>query len=116
MATTKATRPPHVAVDSQNRVVVTGYSSLYGGGASNTNDVYTLGYPASGPPQSWDDQYNGPAGNDDKSSAVAVGTDGSDNTVVVGYGKNASFDNDIYVIKYDPDGNRLWVGHALRRW
>ncbi len=98
-----------ITVDSNNRVVVTGYSSLYGGGAGNTNDVYTIGYLSTGPPSDWTDQYNGPDGDDDRSSAVSAATDGSDNTVVVGYGKNASFDDDIYVIKFQADGTRLWV-------
>lgn len=97
-----------LTVDSSNRVVVTGYSSLYGGGAGNTNDVYTIGYPADGSVESWTDQYNGPDGNDDRSSAVASAVDGSDNTVVVGFGKNDSFNDDIYVIKYQADGTRSW--------
>lgn len=98
-----------VTVDSSNRVVVSGYSSLYGGGAGNTNDVYTIGYPADGSVESWTDQYNGPDGNDDRSSSVAAAIDGSDNVVVVGYGKNDLFNDDIYVIKYLPDGTRNWA-------
>ncbi len=100
-----------LTVDSNNRVTVTGYSSLYGGGAGNTNDVYTIGYPADGSTESWTDQYNGPDGDDDRSSAVASAVDGSDNVVVVGYGKNNSVpeNDDIYVIKFQPDGTRDWA-------
>ncbi|TFG86029.1 MAG: hypothetical protein E4H18_04760, partial [Hyphomicrobiales bacterium] len=98
-----------VAVDSSNRVIVSGYASLYGGGAGNTNDVYTLGYPAGGGAPNWADQYNGPAGNDDRSAAVATAVDGSDNVAVVGYGQNASLNDDIYVLKYNAAGVRQWA-------
>lgn len=102
-----------VAVDSQNRAVVSGFASLYyPGGSGNTNDIYTLGYPAGGGAPTWNHQYNGPNGNDDRSTAVATAVDGSDNVVVVGYGKNASLNNDIYVIKYSADGTPsvpLWA-------
>jgi uncharacterized delta-60 repeat protein len=103
-----------VVVDSNNDVVVTGNSSLYGGGASNTNDIYTLKYASTGPPAFgdpylWDDQYNGPAGDDDRSESIDAAVDGSNSTVVVGYGKNASANDDIYVIKYLTDGTRQWA-------
>ena len=106
-----------VAVDGANRVVVTGFASLYGGGTGNTNDIYTLGYAADGLPKDaggnsqslWGNQYNGPYGSDDRSSAVAVATDDSDNTVVVGFGKNAAANDDIYVLKYLPEGTRAWA-------
>ncbi len=104
-----------VVVDRSNRVVVTGYSSLYGGGSGNTNDVWTVGYASTGPTGpiqpnwSWGNQYNGPAGNDDRSEAIDAATDGSDNVAVVGYGKNASANDDIYVLKFSPNGTREWA-------
>ncbi|MEW6489595.1 MAG: DUF2341 domain-containing protein [Thermodesulfobacteriota bacterium] len=104
-----------VAVDSQGRVVVTGYSSLYGGGAANTNDIYTIGYPPSGPPETWADQYNGPGGSDDRATAIAAAVDGSDNLAVVGYGRNAQGNDDIYLLKYAPDGTRLWAAQPYDR-
>ncbi|OHB27078.1 MAG: hypothetical protein A2X84_02140 [Desulfuromonadaceae bacterium GWC2_58_13] len=98
-----------VAIDSGNRVVVSGYASMYGGGAGNTNDVYSLGYPATGGTPNWADQYNGPAGNDDRSAAVATAVDGSDNVAVTGYGKNATPNDDIYLLKYNAAGSRQWA-------
>lgn len=106
-----------VAVDSRGRVIVTGFASLYGGGSGNTNDVFTLGYQGDGLPLDadgnpvvlWSDQYNGPEGGDDRSSAVATATDGSDNSVVIGYGRNLQWNDDIYVIRYLPDGTRGWA-------
>lgn len=103
-----------VVVDDNNDVTVTGFSSLYSGGASNTNDIYTLKYPASGPPQYgspelWADQYYGPGGSDDRSESVDAAVDGSNSIVVTGYGKNLSANDDIYVIKYLADGTRQWA-------
>ncbi len=98
-----------IAADSNNDVLVSGYSFLYGGGAGNTNDIYSLRYPSTGEPEDWADQYNGPAGDDDRSSVVDVTSDGNDDYVVVGYGKNASWDDDIYVIKYLNNGTRSWT-------
>ena len=97
-----------LAVDGANRAIVSGYASLYGGGAGNSNDIYTIGYSAAGA-QLWADQYNGPAGNDDRSTAVASAVDGSNNVAVVGYGKNASLNDDIYLLKYNAAGVRQWA-------
>lgn len=103
-----------IAVDSNSDIVVSGYSSLYGGGGVNTNDILTLKYAASGPqpygtPHLWSDQYNGPAGDDDRSSSIDTATDNSGNIVVVGYGRNALYNDDLYVVKYATDGSRLWA-------
>lgn len=97
-----------LAVDGANRAIVSGYAYLYGGGAGNSNDIYTLGYSAAGA-QLWADQYNGPAGNDDRSAAVATAVDGSNNVAVVGYGKNAALNDDIYLLKYNAAGVRQWA-------
>jgi len=98
-----------IASDSNNDVLVSGYSYLYGGGAGNTNDIYSIRYPSTGEPEDWADQYNGPAGDDDRSSVVDVTSDGNNDYVVVGYGKNASWNDDIYVIKYLNNGTRSWT-------
>ena len=103
-----------ITTDSTNNVVVTGTSSLYGGGAGNTNDLFTLKYNATGPPQYgepfvWSDQYNGPGGSNDQATAIKTAIDGSNNMAVVGYGRNASNNDDIYLIKYNSSGSRLWI-------
>ncbi len=97
-------------VDNNNDVLVSGYSRLFSiASGGNTNDVYTIKYPSSGPPELWNDQYNGPAGDDDRSVAVDVARDASNNLVVIGYGKNVAWDDDIYVIKYLPNGTIDWT-------
>ncbi|MBI5739256.1 MAG: DUF2341 domain-containing protein [Nitrospirae bacterium] len=99
-----------IMVDGGNAVLVSGYSYLYSAQSSgNTNDIYSIRYPSTGPPEDWHDQYNGPAGDDDRSSVVDVSKDGADNYVVVGYGRNADWNDDIYVVKYLNDGSRAWA-------
>ncbi|MBT0664575.1 DUF2341 domain-containing protein [Geobacter pelophilus] len=103
-----------VAVDRNNSIVVSGYATLHNGTSSDVNSLYTMRYPASGPPALSADQYNGPipgGATDDRAIAVAIASasDSSNNVVVVGYGKNAASNDDIYVIKYNPDGSRAWV-------
>ncbi|MBI5675401.1 MAG: DUF2341 domain-containing protein [Nitrospirae bacterium] len=98
-----------VVADGNNGILVSGYSYMFGGGAGNTNDIYTLRYPSTGAPEDWTDKYNGPAGDDDRSSVVDVSSDGNNNYVVVGYGKNASWNDDIYVVKYLNNGTRSWA-------
>jgi len=110
-----------VAVDSNNDVIVSGYSDLYSINAGqNTNDIYTLKYLSTGDPgygndYVWADQYDGPGHDDDRAVAIATITDNANNVVVVGYGKNkngtpetSDDHDDIYLIKYAPDGSKPW--------
>ncbi len=98
-----------LSVDNGNNVVVSGFSSLYYAPAEgNVHSVFTLKYPAAGPPAVWERQYNGPAGIDDRATAITSASDGS-NVYIVGYGQNARYDNDIYLIKYLADGTQAWT-------
>ena len=98
-----------LAVDSSNNAVVSGFSSLYYAPATkNINSIYTIKYPAAGPPATWHAQYNGPGAIDDRAVAIATTTDTANNVVVLGYGKNAANNDDIYVVKYNADGTKAW--------
>lgn len=98
-----------LAVDSSNNVVVTGFSFQYFAPVSrNIYSIFTLKYPSTGPPITWERQYNGPGGIDDRATAVASATDGSI-TLVVGYGKNVQNNDDIYLVKYLADGTQAWA-------
>ena len=99
-----------VAVDSGGNTVVSGFATLYNP-ISHTDifSIYTLMYSFIDPSSvSWDSQYNGPGNLDDRPVAIASATDTSSNTVVVGYGKNAAGNTDIYVIKYNSASGKVW--------
>ena len=99
-----------ILVDDNNDILVSGTSYLFSiQSDGNTNDIYSIKYPPTGPPETWNDQYNGPAGDDDRSSIVDVSVDGSNSYVVTGYGRNADWNDDIYVVKYLSDGTREWA-------
>lgn len=93
-----------VALDSSGNVLVTGNSWLSSGGDSSdelyTRKVATAGLndPLAIPDFVWEDQYGTQAGID-LATAIAMAEDGSNNSVVVGYGAGSGSD-DIFIIKY----------------
>ncbi len=87
-----------VAVDSEDNIIVTGYTK---NGDGNT-DYLTIKYDQDGN-EIWDKSYDG--GNNDEAHGVAV--DSEDNIIVTGY-SNITGDYDYYTIKYDKDGNKIW--------
>ncbi|ABB32694.1 Protein of unknown function DUF2341 [Geobacter metallireducens RCH3] len=106
-----------VVVDGSNTAIVTGYSSLYyAPAARNINSVFTLKYPAAGGIPLWEGQYNGPGGIDDRARAIATAVDGSNNVAVVGYGKNAANNDDIYLLKYAATPPLDGFGKAIPAW
>lgn len=98
-----------VTVDSTNNAIVSGYAQMfYAPAQGNINSIYTIKYPAADPPETWHAQYNGPGAIDDRAVAIATTTDAVNNIVVLGYGKNAANNDDIYVVKYNADGAKAW--------
>ena len=87
-----------VAVDSEDNVIVTGYTTNEDG----NNDYYTIKYDQDGN-EIWNKSYDG--GYNDEAHGVAV--DSNDNVIVTGY-SNITGDYDYYTIKYDKDGNEIW--------
>ncbi len=91
-----------IAVDSSGNVYVTGNS--YGGGISQ-DDYATIKYYSNGD-TAWVRRYNGPD-RDDYANAIAV--DVSGNVYVTGT-SYVSMARSIYItIKYDLNGNQLWL-------
>jgi uncharacterized delta-60 repeat protein len=89
-----------LAVGAEGNVYVTGSSfSWYTG-----YDYVTIKYDSCGN-QVWSAQYNGPA--DDV--AVALALDPSGDVYVTGFGWGAGTDYDYITIKYDADGNQVWM-------
>lgn len=93
-------RATAIAVDSSGNVYVTGYSY-----SSSGSDYATIKYDSNGN-QLWASRYNGPAG-EDRANALAV--DPSGNVYVTGYSTGLGTNYDYATVKYDSNGNQLWV-------
>ena len=108
-----------VALDSAGNVLVTGSSYLVVGG-DLSDQLYTIKVETAGlndpnaiPGLLWEDQYGTLAGID-LATAISMVRDGSNNSVVIGYGGNASGNDDIFIIKYknaavEPESIRSWT-------
>ena len=95
-----------VATDSVGNVLVTGWIET----ATGNEDCHTVKYSPNGDVL-WADTYSGSATGTDYGYTLAVDQNG--NTYVGGFGNGdnpATFD--IFVLKYDSNGNRVWT----QRW
>jgi len=89
-----------VTTDSNNNIIVTG--TVYT--AAGNLDYYTIKYGPSGN-LIWGKSYDSTYGHD---YGRGVTTDLQNNIIVTGYG-NSTVNTDYYTIKYDSNGNFLWV-------
>ncbi|KAF0216823.1 MAG: fibronectin I domain-containing [Geobacteraceae bacterium] len=105
-----------VALDSSGNVLVTGTAYLAGGG-DRSDDLYTrkvrtstITDPNAVPEFMWDFQY-GTLNGIDQATAISMIRDGSDNSVVIGFGNNTSVppNDDIFIMKLGDDGTRPWT-------
>lgn len=103
-----------VALDDDGDAIVTGTAYLMGD-SDKSDDLFTIKYqtagyadPTTNPAMMWDHQYGTQSGID-LAKAVRTARDGSDHSVVIGYGLNAANNYDIFLIKYNADGTRPWT-------
>jgi hypothetical protein len=92
-----------LALDSSNDVIVTGtiqdnfdYNSCYGTYKMNTNGNYV-----------WTNLY--PTLPTTTNVATAIAVDQADAVYVTGYSPGTNSGNDIVTIKYDSNGNQIWL-------
>ncbi len=91
-----------LAVDDSGNVYVTGQSW----GSNGYYDYATVKYNASGI-QQWVATYNGPGNNEDVAYAIAV--DDAENVYVTGVSYGLSSGYDFATIKYNSNGDIVWV-------
>src|SRR5439155_29457 len=97
-----------IAVDKSGNAYVTGNS----GSDLNGQEYATIKYNSAGQPQ-WVARYNGPANRDDLANGIYV--DASNNVYVTG-GSFGPDDFDYATIKYNPDGEEVWVARYEGPW
>jgi uncharacterized delta-60 repeat protein len=91
-----------IAVDNQGNVFTTGFES----DGFTDGEFITLKFNSSGVLQ-WATPYNGSTNSIDYANRIVVDNDG--NSYVTGWSGGANNLHDMTTIKYDPDGNELWV-------
>ncbi|MFA5831869.1 MAG: SBBP repeat-containing protein [Bacteroidota bacterium] len=95
-------RASSLAVDEVGNVYVTGSSY----NASGTSDYATVKYNKNGEIQ-WAKRYNGPVDSTDDATSIAV--DGSGNVYVTGMSTGSGSYADFVTIKYNANGDTVWV-------
>jgi len=91
-----------LALDGQGNVYVTGESR----GSGTSDDYATIKYNSTGV-QQWVQRYNGPGNDNDWAHVIAVDTSG--NVYVTGYSTGSGSYADYATIKYNSNGDTLWV-------
>jgi uncharacterized delta-60 repeat protein len=91
-----------IAVDNLGNVYVSGKSP----GIGTSLDITTVKYNSNGI-QQWVQRLNGTGNGEDYSYSMTVDADG--NVYVTGTTANTATGADLTVVKYDTDGNQLWL-------
>lgn len=101
---------PGNADDTAYDMALDPYGNVYIAGSSyddvSSYDYVTIKYDSDGT-ELWVRYYNGPAGSWDEAYAIAL--DDSCNVYVTGWSYGTTTSCDYATIKYDSEGNQLWV-------
>ena len=92
--------PTTLAVDANNNVFVTGFSS-----SGTSNEFATIKYSATGQ-QLWLARYNGTASNGAQGLDMVL--DAAGNAYVTGPSRGIGTNNDYSTVKYSSSGQQLW--------
>lgn len=103
--TTTADTGIAIALDSAGRVCVAG-RAVQPGSAGTMYDWRVAKFDADGT-QLWVANYNGAANQSEEAYSIAV--DAADNIYAAGYTTGSATSYDYLTIKYDPNGNQLWL-------
>jgi len=96
-----------MTVDGSANIYVTGASHSWDAGSGTYRyDYATIKYDPNGN-ELWVRRYDGPGNEDDSAKDIAV--DASDNVYVTGSSTGDGTYKDYTTIKYDSNGNELWV-------
>ncbi|MBA7519178.1 hypothetical protein ES705_11253 [subsurface metagenome] len=91
-----------IAVDGSGNVYVAGYESVTG----EQRNIWVRKYDSDGN-EVWTRSYNGTADGDDRGNGIAI--DGAGNVYVTGYEFVTGEWENIWVGKYDSDGEEVWT-------
>jgi len=101
---------PASGKDESYAIAVDGWANVYGTGSSQGNgteaDYATIMYDSDGN-QFWVARYDGPVSGEDNAQAIAV--DDLCNVYVTGWSQGNGIEADYATVKYDNNGNQLWV-------
>jgi DNA-binding beta-propeller fold protein YncE len=103
---------PGSGIDSARRVAVDPSGDVYIAGCSAGSgtgyDFATIKYDSNGN-RLWVARYNGPANGDDGFNCVSMAFDPSGNIYVLGGSAGSGPGLDYATVKYDSNGNQLWI-------
>ena len=94
-----------MVLDEYGNVYVTGTSW---GGMTTQSDWATIKYDSNGN-QLWAARYDGPGNVYDIDEAKDIAVDGSGNVYVTGFSEGLEADCDYLTVKYNSDGDEIWV-------
>ena len=94
-----------IALDNSGNVYVTGSGWV---SDENCNDYTTIKYDSEGN-ELWVAFYNGPSNGFAYDFAIAMSVDDSGNVYVTGNSQGGETFSDYATVKYDSEGNELWV-------